>query len=78
VESTVDVEAAPPVLREAPPAWLAESDLRAPASSEEALVVDERSGLRPAHLVESKLTRMLKEASLPASHLQMRGLLRTR
>jgi len=45
---------------------------------EEALVVDERSHVRPAQAVESKLTRMLKDASLPVSHLQMRGLLRSR
>jgi hypothetical protein len=45
---------------------------------EEALVVDERSNVRPAQAVESKLTRMLKDASLPISHLQMRGLLRSR
>lgn len=60
------------------PSWLAATDRRTPAPREEALVVDERSGLRPAHVVETKLTRMLKEASLPASHLQMRGLLRSR
>ena len=45
---------------------------------EEALVVDERSHVRPAQAVENKLTRMLKDASLPVSHLQMRGLLRSR
>lgn len=45
---------------------------------EEALVVDERSQVRPAQAVESKLTRILKDASLPVSHLQMRGLLRSR
>jgi hypothetical protein len=45
---------------------------------EEALVVDERTELRPAQVVESKLSRMLKDASLPVSHLQMRGLLRSR
>ena len=48
------------------------------ASREEALVVDERSELRPAQVVESKLTRMLENASVPVSHLQMRGLLRHR
>jgi hypothetical protein len=47
-------------------------------SREEALVVDERSELRPAQVVESKLTRLLQDASLPVSHLQMRRLLRTR
>jgi hypothetical protein len=45
---------------------------------DEALIVDERAHLRPAQIVESKLTRMLKDASLPVSHLQMRGLLRSR
>lgn len=45
---------------------------------EEALVVDDRADLRPAQVVESKLTRMLKDASLPVSHLQMRGMLRAR
>jgi len=48
------------------------------ASREEALVVDERSELRPSQVVESKLTRMLENASVPVSHLQMRGLLRNR
>lgn len=45
---------------------------------EETLVVDDRSGLSPAQLVESKLSRKLQETSLPVSHLQMRVLLRTR
>jgi hypothetical protein len=45
---------------------------------EEALVVDERSALRPAQVVETKLTRMIKNASLPVSHLQMSTLLRKR
>jgi hypothetical protein len=44
----------------------------------EALVADERLALRPAQVVESKLTRLLKDSSLPVSHLQMRGLLRMR
>ena len=47
-------------------------------SRDEALVVDERAHVRPSQAVESKLTRMLKDASLPVSHLQMRGLLRNR
>ncbi|WP_165072852.1 hypothetical protein [Paludisphaera rhizosphaerae] len=51
---------------------------RSPAPREEALVVDERSGQRPACVVESKLTRLLKEASLPASRLQMRAMLKAR
>lgn len=45
---------------------------------EEVLVVDDRAALRPAQVVESKLTRLLQEASLPVSHLQMRALLRAR
>ena len=45
---------------------------------EEDLVVDDRAALRPAQVVEIKLTRLVQEASLPVSHLQMRPLLRTR
>ena len=33
-------------------------------SRDEALIVDERLGLRPAQVVESKLTRLLQDASL--------------
>jgi hypothetical protein len=50
----------------------------ASAQHEEVLVVDDRTALRPAQVVESKLTRLLQETSLPVSHLQMRGLLRAR
>jgi hypothetical protein len=49
-----------------------------PLAPDEVLVVDERWEVRPAQAVESKLTRMLKDSSLPVSHLQMRGLLRNR
>lgn len=45
---------------------------------EESLVVDDRSHLTPAQIVENKLITRLKESSLPVSHLQMRGLLRNR
>lgn len=45
---------------------------------EECLVVDDRSGVSPAQMVESKLSRKLQETSLPVSHLQMRVLLRSR
>jgi hypothetical protein len=48
------------------------------AGHEEVLVVDDRAALRPAQIVESKLTRLLQEASLPVSHLQMRSMLRDR
>jgi hypothetical protein len=49
-----------------------------PLGLEEILVVDDRAAIRPAQVVETKLTRLLQEASLPVSHLQMRGLLRMR
>jgi hypothetical protein len=45
---------------------------------EEVLVVDDRAALRPAQVVESKLTRLLQGASLPVSHLPMRDSLSTR
>jgi hypothetical protein len=50
----------------------------ASAAPEETVVVDDRCDVSPAEMVESKLTSMLKEASLPVSHLQMRGMLRKR
>jgi hypothetical protein len=52
--------------------------LPAHAVPDETLIIDERSGLRPAQMVENKLTWMLREASLPASYVRMRGLLRSR
>jgi len=45
---------------------------------EETLVIDDRFGLSPSQLVESKLTRKLQETSLPVSHLQTRALIRRR
>jgi hypothetical protein len=45
---------------------------------EESLVVDDRSNLTPAQMVESKLISRLKDSSLPVSHLQMRGLVKAR
>jgi hypothetical protein len=48
------------------------------ADPEESVVVDERNELTPAQAVENKLMALLKEAALPVSHLQMRGLLRSR
>jgi len=54
-------------------------DSRAVLSSpEESLVIDDRCGLTPAQMVESKLTRVLGGGTLLVSHLQMRGLLRQR
>jgi len=51
-----------------------------PATSnpEESLVIDDRFGVTPAQMVESKLTRVLGGGTLLVSHLQMRGLLRPR
>jgi hypothetical protein len=48
-----------------------------PLGNEEVLVVDDRAALRPAQVIESKLTQLLQEASLPVSHLQTRRLLRS-
>ena len=45
---------------------------------EELLIVDDRSGVSPAEMVEDKLARMLKDGSMPASHLQTRKLLKPR
>ncbi|WP_435007860.1 hypothetical protein P12x_005124 [Tundrisphaera lichenicola] len=45
---------------------------------EESLVVDDRSLLTPAQMVETKLISRLRESSLPVSHLQMRGLVKAR
>lgn len=45
---------------------------------EETLVIDDRFGLSPSQLVESKLSRKLQETSLPVSHLQTRALIRRR
>ncbi len=45
---------------------------------EESMVVDDRSHLSPAQMVEQKLMSRLRESSLPVSHLQMRGLVRAR
>lgn len=45
---------------------------------EDSLVVDDRSAMTPAKMVEDKLVHRLKELSMPVSHLQMRGLVRNR
>jgi len=52
--------------------------LDAQATDEEVFIVDDRSAMSAAQMVENKLTRILKDASLPVSHLQMRNLLRSR
>ena len=51
---------------------------RPPAVSDETLVVDERMSQTPAQAVENKLLSRLQGASLPVSHLQIRGLVRGR
>lgn len=45
---------------------------------EESMVVDDRSNMSPAQMVENKLINRLRDSSLPVSHLQMRGLVRNR
>jgi len=50
--------------------------LDTPVTEEE--VIDDRSAMSAAQMVENKLSRILKDASLPVSHLQMRNLLRSR
>lgn len=52
--------------------------LAPPAAEEEVFIVDDRSAMSAAQMVENKLSRLLKDASLPVSHLQMRNLLRSR
>jgi hypothetical protein len=53
---------------------------KAPASpaNDEILAVDDRASVRPAQVIESKLTRLLENAVVPVSQLQMRGLLKLR
>jgi len=46
--------------------------------ADEVLVVDERSALSPSQAVEDRLVALLRDASLPVSHLQIRGLVRGR
>jgi hypothetical protein len=48
------------------------------ACEQEEFVVDDRASLRPAQAVETKLMTILQAASIPVSHLRMRGLLRMR
>lgn len=50
----------------------------AESAPEESLVIDDRSELTPAEMVESKLVSLLQGATLPVSHLQMKGLVRGR
>ncbi len=52
--------------------------LMASAMADESLIVDDRSTLRPAQAVENRLSRLLEDAVMPISHLQTRGMLRSR
>src|SRR4051794_37390239 len=45
---------------------------------EESVVIDDRSHLTPAQMVETKLMHRLRESSLPVSHLHVRGMVRNR
>lgn len=51
---------------------------RAHESDDECLVVDSRWELSPAEVVENKLARKLRDATIPVSHMQSRCLLRER
>ncbi len=46
--------------------------------TDEVVVVDDRSDLRPSQAVENRLVALLRESSLPVSHLQVRGFVRGR
>ncbi len=72
-----------PIVKTTPASSLTASSRTLPsrfavALPEESMVVDDRSSLSPAQMVESKLMSRLRESSLPVSHLQMRGLVRAR
>lgn len=45
------------------------------ASNDEVIVIDEKSGLTPSQAVENRLVALLRETSLPVSHLKIRGLM---
>jgi hypothetical protein len=46
------------------------------AAPEESLVVDDRSAVTPAQMVESKLEALLRGSSLPVNYLSTRKLVR--
>ena len=48
------------------------------SASDEDVVIDERSDLTPSQAVENRLVALLRESSVPVSHLQIRGLVRGR
>jgi len=45
---------------------------------DEILMIDDRARIRPAQAIETKLTRLLEDAVVPVSQLQMKGLLKLR
>jgi hypothetical protein len=47
-------------------------------ASDEDVVIDERSELTPSQAVENRLVALLRESSVPVSHLQIRGFVRGR
>ncbi len=47
-------------------------------SPDEDVVIDERSQLSPSQAVENRLVALLRESSVPVSHLQIRGFVRGR
>lgn len=55
-----------------------ETPQRASNRSEETLIVDDRAALRPADMVEDKLVRILKNASLPVSQARLKSLILSR
>jgi hypothetical protein len=60
------------------PSELPVASVKPEDASEESLVVDYKWGRSPAQMVEDKLARMLKDGSMPVSHVQMRRLLEAR
>jgi hypothetical protein len=49
---------------------------RSNAATDEVIVPDERSALTPSQAVENRLVALLREATVPVSHLQLRGPIR--
>ncbi len=47
-------------------------------AADEVVVVDKRSGLSPSQAVEDRLIALLRDSSLPMSHLRLRGVVRGR
>ncbi|WP_435019714.1 hypothetical protein TA3x_001440 [Tundrisphaera sp. TA3] len=62
----------------APPARALAARFASLMLPEDSMVVDDRSHLTPAQMVENKLINRLQASSLPVSHLQIRGMVRNR